>query len=563
MKLFQQLLVAPAALGLLAPMAVGAAELNLADLSQYAGSSQDQVTSVTQFSDVKPTDWAYQALSNLVERYGCVAGYPNGTFKGGQAMTRYEAAALLNACLDRVTEVTDELKKLMAEFEKELAVLRGRVDGLEAKVGELEANQFSTTTKLKGVATFVLGANSFGGSNRAISDYAAAQEGATSFNYDVRLNFDTSFTGKDLLRTTLRAGNFGDSAFGNGYGYDNNGQAIQGLNTLEVAFQENCGTGIDCGDVVAINRLFYQFPIGSNFTATIGGRVRQDDMLAMWPSVYPADTVLDVFTYAGAPGAYNLNLGAGAGLWWKSGNFSISANYVAANGDGGTPSSVPCLGGDTNACGGIGTEASQETGTVQVAYGGSNWGLAATYNYSNGVGVASGTPLAVVAQAATPGGDYIGFGSINSVGISGYWQPTNSGWFPSISTGWGLNSYNFNDDAFNFDGPTSQSWYVGLQWADAFIKGNTFGMAVGEPTFITGCGDVCSDNGVSRTPHDGNYAWEWWYKFQVTDNISVTPAIYYLSNPLGNVGYRANEISGDSGAALTNFGGIVKTTFKF
>jgi hypothetical protein len=52
-----------------------------------------------------------------------------------------------------------------------------------------------------------------------------------TFNYDVRLNFDTSFTGKDLLRTTLRAGNFGNSAFGNG-------------NTaLEVAFQEDGGTG--------------------------------------------------------------------------------------------------------------------------------------------------------------------------------------------------------------------------------------------------------------------------------------------------------------------------------
>ena len=560
MKLFQQLLVAPAALGLLAPVAVSAAELNLAGVNQYSGSTEDQVTSVTQFSDVKPTDWAYQALSNLVERYGCVAGYPNGTFKGGQAMTRYEAAALLNACLDRVTEVTDELKKLMAEFEKELAVLRGRVDGLEAKVGELEANQFSTTTKLKGIATFVLGANSFGG-NR--NNFFERNEGATSFNYDVRLNFDTSFTGKDLLRTTLRAGNFGDSAFGNGYGYDSNGKAIQGLNTLEVAFQENCGTGIDCGDVVAINRLFYQFPIGANFTATIGGRVRQDDMLAMWPSVYPADTVLDIFTYAGAPGAYNLNLGAGAGLWWKSGNFSISANYVAANGDAGSPGLTAACVENGYGCGGIGTDASQETGTVQIAYGGSNWGLAAAYNYSNGVGVASGTPLSIAPQAATLAGG-VGFGSINSVGVSGYWQPSNSGWFPSISTGWGLNSYSFEDSAFNFDGPTSQSWYVGLQWADALIKGNTFGMAVGEPTFITGCGDVCSNNdGFQKTPHDGNYAWEWWYKFQVTDNISVTPAIYYLSNPLGNVGYLLNQASGDSGVALTNFGGIVKTTFKF
>ncbi|NDF63176.1 MAG: S-layer homology domain-containing protein, partial [Synechococcaceae bacterium WBB_3_034] len=147
MKLFQKLLLAPAALGLMAPVAASAADLNVAGVRQYT-TSEEQVTSITQFSDVKPTDWAYQALSNLIERYGCVAGYPNGTYKGGQAMTRWEAAALLNACLDRITEVTDELKRLMKEFEKELAVLKGRVDSLEAKVGELEATQFSTTTKL-------------------------------------------------------------------------------------------------------------------------------------------------------------------------------------------------------------------------------------------------------------------------------------------------------------------------------------------------------------------------------------------------------------------------------
>ena len=156
MKLFQQLLVAPAALGLLASGA-NAAELNINGVSDYAASA-DQVTSVTQFSDVYPTDWAYQALSNLVDQYGCVAGYPNGTFRGNRAMTRYEAAALLNSCLDRVTEVTDEVRGLVAEFESELAVLSGRVDGLEARVGELEATQFSTTTKLKGKATFVAGA---------------------------------------------------------------------------------------------------------------------------------------------------------------------------------------------------------------------------------------------------------------------------------------------------------------------------------------------------------------------------------------------------------------------
>ncbi len=111
MKLFQHLLMAPAALGLLAPVAADASELNselnMDGVNRYA--SHEQVTSISQFSDVQPTDWAYQALSNLIERYGCVAGYPDGTYRGQKAMTRFEAAALLNACLDRVTEVTDEL----------------------------------------------------------------------------------------------------------------------------------------------------------------------------------------------------------------------------------------------------------------------------------------------------------------------------------------------------------------------------------------------------------------------------------------------------------------------
>ena len=103
MKLFHQLLVAPAALGLLAPVAANATELNINGVSDYAASGE-QVTSFTQFSDVYPTDWAYQALSNLIERYGCVAGYPNGTYRGNRAMTRFEAAALLNACLDQVAK---------------------------------------------------------------------------------------------------------------------------------------------------------------------------------------------------------------------------------------------------------------------------------------------------------------------------------------------------------------------------------------------------------------------------------------------------------------------------
>ena len=541
MNQFKSLLLAPAALGLLSPLAAFAGPgIGSSALNKYA-SADEQVTSISQFSDVKPTDWAYQALSNLVQKYGCVAGYPNGTYGGGKAMTRYEAAALLNACLDRVTEVTDELKTLMKEFEKELAVLKGRVDGLEARVGVLEANQFSTTTKLKGQATFVLGANNFSGSsiNTATNQVnrrtgaPVSLPNATTFNYDLQLTFDTSFTGKDLLRTNLRAGNFGQSIFGG----EPHGLSNQSI--LETAFQEKCGAtdgsgiAVDCGDVVAINKLFYQLPIGSKMTVTIGARVGQEDMLALWPSVYPSDTILNLMTANGAPAAYSKNLGVGAGLWWQDKGWSISANYVATHASVGSPAN-----------GGIGTKASGATGSVQLGYQQEQWGLAAIWSFVQ--------PHTEFVPGTTPtvhsSMDHNANASTNALGLSGFWQPLKSGWAPSISAGWGINSTTYTVAQAAGQLSTSQSWMVGLQWTDVFVKGNDFGFAVAQPVFATALtGDV--------VPDDGAYVWEWWYKFQVTDNISVTPALIYLSRPLGQ-----RTVADQS---FSQFGGLIKTTFKF
>ena len=527
------------AVGLAAPMASQAASLDMAAVNQYA--RQEQVTSISQFSDVRPSDWAYQALTGLIERYGCVAGYPNGTFKGGQAMSRYEAAALLNACLDRISEVTDELKKLMAEFEKELAVLRGRVDGLEAKVGELEASRFSTTTKLSGQATFVVGANTFSGSaintaantvNRAPNEFTGRPRtpvslpNATTFNYDVQLTFDSSFNGKDLLRTNLRAGNFGRSVFGG------EPHAL-GLAELEVAFEEDCGTGTDCGDVVAIDKLFYQWPLGGGFTATLGARVGQEDMLALWPSVYPADTILNVMTVNGAPAAYSKNLGSGAGLWWQNNNWSVSTNYVSYNAQDGDPKA-----------GGIGTKGSGATGSVQLAYQQAQWGLAAIYTYlqPDTAFVPGSTPFTHSAI------DHNANSATNALGLSGYWQPWASGWAPSISTGWGLNSTNYSTAQPAGSLLTSQSWMVGLQWTDVFSLGNDFGFAVAQPVFATALT-------AGRVPDDSTYVWEWWYKVQVSNNITLTPALFYISRPFGQ--------STPTNQTFSQLAGLLKTTFSF
>ncbi|MDA1170531.1 MAG: iron uptake porin, partial [Cyanobacteria bacterium] len=340
------------------------------------------------------------------------------------------------------------------------------------------------------------------------------------------LDLNTSFTGKDLLRTRLRVGNFGQSVW-SGSPYPSLG--------AETAFEEPSGA-----NSMGVDRVFYQFPIGSNFTVTAGPRVRQDDMLAVWPSQYPADTILDFFTLAGAPGTYTSALGGGAGIWWADNGFSVSANYVAVNAKNSDSST-----------GGIATDNSGGTGTVQLAYTATNWNLTAAYAYSQSGGAYDGSYYPVgTPKAANPFAGLSAF-DVNALALSGWWKPSKVSWIPSISGGWGSNSYTAKKASqiwgveTNAEGAKaqSQSWYVGMQWADALIKGNTFGTAVGQPTFVTG------NDGFMGTD-ESTFAWEIWYKFQVTDNISVTPAFFTVTNPAG---------SGSNSA----YGGVLKTTFMF
>jgi len=518
---------------------------NSAAMAAYANSSAvngrraDQVVSINQFSDLRPTDWAYQALANLVERYGCVAGYSNGLYHGGRPLTRFEAAALLNACLDRVTDRSDDLKRLLREFDKELALLKGRTDALEAAVGDLEATQFSTTSKLSGMATFVVGGSNFIGSaintgantvNRANNTLTGrpqspvALPNATTFNYDLRLNFDTSFTGRDLLRTNLRAGNFQGA---NGSVFGGNPHSL-GISELEVAFEQLAGD-----NVLGLYKLYYQFPIGSQVTVTVGPSVGQEDMIALWPSVYPADSILNVMTVNGAPAAYSKNLGSGAGLWWQNNNWSVSTNYVSYNAQDGDPKA-----------GGIGTKGSGATGSVQLAYQQAQWGLAAIYTYlqPDTAFVPGSTPFTHSAI------DHNANSATNALGLSGYWQPWASGWAPSISTGWGLNSTNYSTAQPAGSLLTSQSWMVGLQWTDVFSLGNDFGFAVAQPVFATALT-------AGRVPDDSTYVWEWWYKVQVSNNITLTPALFYISRPFGQ--------STPTNQTFSQLAGLLKTTFSF
>ena len=489
-------MLAPVALGMVAPVAANAAELNMVAVNQY---SAEQATSVTQFTDVQPSDWAYQALSNLVDRYGCVAGYPNGTYGGGKAMTRFEAAALLNACLDRVTEVTDELRRLMTEFQAELTVLKGRVAGLETKVGVLEAQQFSTTTKLRGEVNMVLG----GVNNAYLAN--GAQVGNTTFNYDLRLNFDTSFTGKDLLRTRLRSDNFSVQPFGSA-------NSIFKLDKAEVS--QGNGTNTN----VWLDRLYYQFPVAQNVTLTAGAIVRNTEMTWI-PTAYRSE-ILDFFTTAGAPGVYNKAVGSGFGAQYAGKNGIVaSLNYVAQTGDDSDT-------GLFNSTGGLNTLA-------QVGYRAPQWGVAFGYRYgTQATRVRTFNALNGGSAALTSGQGSSGYA------LNAYWQPAKSGIVPSVSLGYGWN-YVTGAPVANVNGATnSQTWMAGLQWSDVFVKGNSFGGAVGQP-------------GNTKGLPANATLWEVFYKYRVSDNISITPAIFYASN---NQAFQN---------ASDNFGGVIQAKFTF
>ena len=201
-----------------------------------------QTNSVLQLKDVSQDDWAYLALRSLLERYECISGFPDDTFRGQQTLSRYEFAAALNTCLQKMEDLIaasetiapedlQTIEKLNQDFATELAAISGRVDSIESRVTTLEDNQFSTTTILNGEAIFAI-ADAFGGNppggctiveNLTDSDAANGADCTnredpdteTVLTYTTRLGLQSSFTGKDRLRMYLTSGNFDNGGFTN------------------------------------------------------------------------------------------------------------------------------------------------------------------------------------------------------------------------------------------------------------------------------------------------------------------------------------------------------------
>lgn len=508
--------------------------LNLDPQSSEATAAMEQVTSVSQLSDVQPTDWAFQALQSLVERYGCIEGYPDRTYRGNRAMTRYEFAAGLNQCLNQIQaliasategiskEDLTTLQRLQAEFSAELASLKGRVDALEPRVARLEAQQFSTTTKLSGqVITYV---------GDAFGENASDANNAT-VGYQVFLNLLTSFSGKDSLIVGLESANIRKFDAATEFPA---GRLSGSTDETRVLIPAADIYGFDYGDI-ALSFLQYSFPLGDNLTVfldafssnrILSGQISQFGSMSR-----------GFLSYYGRvnPLTYPVGVQTGIGLKWQV---------------------APWLNIDFSAGSEIGTANDPRVGLFEGGYGASvrpviSLGrLRMTGYYINSYSPAFGIDTFAGSNSAK----VVGAGPVVANTYVGaiFYRLT-----PGLELG---GSVGYSRARALGDGTKGDAevwdYDVNLTFYDLGKKGNTAGLLFAVQPRLAGTsnGRLAEAIGLpagQRSDRDTGFHIEAFYAHRLNDNITISPGLIWLTAP--NHDQRNPDV----------FVGVIRTTFDF
>ncbi|MEQ9672567.1 iron uptake porin [Coleofasciculus sp. G2-EDA-02] len=495
----------------------------LEQIQRYSGEnnteSLDQVTSVGQLRDVSPGDWAYEALRSLVERYGCIAGYPDGTYRGNRALTRYEFAAGLNSCLQQIERLMvgdtpdgtelETLRRLIQEFEAELATLGARVDNLEGRVAFLEDNQFSTTTKLRGEVILNL-ASAFG-DEKADNSGEDVDDNIT-FSHRTRLNFDTSFMGEDRLRVRLESGNTPEFDVATG-----TEMARQGFESAE-------------NNNVIVNDLYYRFPVGDNIRLFVGANGFDFNDIAEIhnPILESSGTgALNRFNRRN-PFVFRNNAEQGVGANIQFSDF-LSLDLAYLTGESNSPADKDGLfNGDFTAISQLNLALGEKL----------DLGFAFGYSYYPGEDVnLSGSTGSL--RAKEPFGEIAT--SALRFGIQGSLRLT-----PTINlAGWGgYIDAEAEAGAREGDNADLWTWVANVSFLDLGKEGAALSIMGGMPPKLTNVDGGDEDE-------DTSFLIEAQYQYPITDNILITPGAYVILNP--------NHDDGNDNIWV----GTIRTTFSF
>ncbi|MBD2344330.1 iron uptake porin [Anabaena subtropica] len=461
------------------------------------------VTSTSQLSDVQPTDWAFQALQSLIKRYGIVAGYSDGTYQGNRVMTRYEFATGIYAVLEQVnqltasglaTQISDQdlliLQRLRKEFATELTSLSDRVKTIESHTAQLEANQFSTTTKLTGLLVAAVATGGFSG-DRIIDPTGAEitnENPDATVVYRASLNLNTSFSGTDMLLVRLEMGSARGRDNAAGFLEPNFGSAVDF--SLRSAIDEE----------VQLARLQYTFTPFNDFTVTFGPTLSVQDYLDQ--NSYANRGYFDFTSLV-----FNnnlialpfLDLGGGVVINWNpnSGPFTVRAGYLAPRAAAPNPSRQGSASGSPlinllypNGDSSNGLFGSPNQTSVELEYTPSKtFALRLLYSHGN-----------VFDNQFDAFGVNLELALLEQLAVFGRY---------------GYASY--NDTIFGDIHPNY--WMAGIAFRDLFKPGALAGIAAAQPFIDTKVGSATQTNV------------EVFYNLPLSDNIRITPAIQIITNP--------------------------------
>jgi len=471
MKLFQRMLVASAAVGMIAPTVAQAADINIEGMSSY---STTEVSSNNDFQTIQPGDWTYQSIQEVAESRGCDVILPNS------GISRFDAATILNSCLGEAAEVTTQERTLIDEFATEIASIRARVDGLETRMNDFEAGSFSTTTTLDGKAVFAIGAVDGGDE---VGDDEALH---TAYVYQMNLN--TSFTGDDNLYVRLKAGVWPDAFATKTATYH-----IEAKNTA---------------DALKVDKIWYTFPIGDSITAFVGPRIENYYMNAATVSLYRPGA-LKAFKFTANGAVFGASTDTGAGFKYEADNgFALGLNFVCKGGD----ASYGCL-----------TDEDSNQAQAMLAYTGDDWHVSATYAQMSGGWTAYSyfaTSLLTPGSgaAASSSGSSSNVSDATAWALRAWWRPSETGTAtPTISLAYDTIDFGTTHGSDNVS--EGSGYAVGLMWFDLFQPDDRIGVAFGQPVKATA---VTSGTLSEVDP----FLWEAYYSFKINDSVELTPAIF-------------------------------------
>ena len=359
-------------------------------------------------------------------------------------------------------------KTFINEVSEDIAILKGRVDGLEVKQKEFEAGGFSDTTVMDQKVVFDVGA----------MDFSETDSGETTqFAYSYRMNLNTSFTGDDNMYIRILSGNHADWMKNS-----NDGGYL---------------TSVGKSNTLTVDKIWYEFPVGDNNTVWVGPKIENYYMHGTAPSIYKP--VTKQFTLGGNGNAYGASTDTGAGWAYKADNgFAISSNV-------GTKSKSTQKDADENYIeSGLLTNESKTSWATQIGYTQPQYSVSAIVNLKYN-GWADGYLHTASADDALVSG-----GNHTAIGLRGWWRPEDTGTAtPSISVGYDTTQY----DNVTSGTDSSDMWFVGLQWADIISADDKIGLALAQPTMHD---DETNDP----------FAYELYYSYKANDSVTVTPTIF-------------------------------------